>query len=307
MPRVPQTPTSSSARARKPYQADKGKVPPFPPKKLACPHPECEWSFDRQNDLRRHGSLHLSEKELEAIKIPCTVAGCSFKTLQRVNLTTHMNTHTGAKPFSCSEPSCSYTAADRSCVYKHENLRHGRELLQKKKTRKPRKPRASRSEPSSSSDSESSSSSSVEIDFVFESFSFSPASSCTSISPSSCSSPLPEPDTPTTASWNWDPTFEVAMMKLSSGELDCTPPVDARYDYLPKHLLPAEGTPHFPFQLNPMAPFGFPDVQLEYPMEPLLFDSVSLGLAQQLAFDGQWFPANPPQFAGEWSDVGMGF
>nr|GAT44910.1 predicted protein [Mycena chlorophos] len=195
---------------------NKPKQPPFPLRQHQCLHPGCGWSYNRRSDLTRHEITHLSEEEQDERKVPCPYEGCEFRTLQAANLKTHLNTHTGAKPWACNV--CDYAAADRSCLYKHKRLHHdvsGSSTDAKQTRRKPQPVEDS--------------------EVVFPSFDFAASSPYTYDSPgspsswSSASSPL------SAHSWEWEPKFERAVAQINTDILDCPSPLS--FEDIPLHLL----------------------------------------------------------------------
>ncbi|THU85939.1 hypothetical protein K435DRAFT_301990 [Dendrothele bispora CBS 962.96] len=82
----------------------------------ACP--ECGREFERKHDLLRHSKMH----DPNAKKHKCPEPNCSFSTLQKSNLITHMVIHTGTKPFAC--PSCDFATADPASLTRHRRRAH---------------------------------------------------------------------------------------------------------------------------------------------------------------------------------------
>ncbi|KAG8977572.1 hypothetical protein FRB90_008757 [Tulasnella sp. 427] len=82
-----------------------------------CPFAECSQSFARPTDLKRHvKAVHLKVKEFA-----CTICGRAFA--QKGGMTTHMNTHTKARPFEC-RVGCGRDFSDPSSRSRHEFEAH---------------------------------------------------------------------------------------------------------------------------------------------------------------------------------------
>ncbi|KAJ7058950.1 hypothetical protein C8F01DRAFT_1085422 [Mycena amicta] len=280
MPCVAQTSTTS--RSRKPYSAPTGKTAPSQRKRFPCLHPGCEWSFDRPSDLRRHQPKHLTEEERAAIMHTCPIPGCPFKALQRVNLKTHMNVHTGAKPFECPDRSCSFASADRSCLLRHCERRHNGN----KPTSQPRTRTRRSSSASTRSQSESVSDSSPHT------------------SPTHTSSPLPP--------WAWDHSVETALahMSLSLSPSSEYTPTDTSYDYSTAQLFPGEGS-FFDVGLGMLSQIEL-ELELQRFAPSFALSSCSEdelytpGQLESMLFapEIEWETAQvQPQFTGEWDDV----
>ncbi|KAF7318156.1 C2H2-type domain-containing protein [Mycena chlorophos] len=312
MPRVPST-YNASIHA-KPYgkrNTASGKLPPYPPREHCCAYPGCDWSFDRASDLDRHGDIHLTKAERDAKKLPCPYEGCTYRTLQRVNLKTHMNTHTGDKPFECPTPGCTYASSDRSCLYRHRQSHHGYEGDEDSKRRRKASKRMI----------------SVNPDDLFA-FPSPSSSGSSSYAASSCPSPspvaetLPESDSfsysPPRNSWNWDPIFESAITQLSMGPLDCdsAPALIPRdHTYQPAHLLEAELEAMLlsiasdaDFMVQNINPKSDLDSEHLCPTEPLLSNPALAPSesASEAAYE-EWYARQQVYLPGEWLDAGMAY
>ncbi|KAI6157324.1 hypothetical protein BKA82DRAFT_2053733 [Pisolithus tinctorius] len=90
----------------------------------------CDKKLSRKADLPRHMRTHAANKE--AFMFPCPYAGCEYKALQRSNLTTHIHTHTGARPNKCPHPECTYTTSDPGSLTRHRRKAHGYDPKDKK-------------------------------------------------------------------------------------------------------------------------------------------------------------------------------
>ncbi|KAJ6516623.1 hypothetical protein C8R47DRAFT_1313038 [Mycena vitilis] len=119
MPRV----ATFASRSHKLNGPTYGRTPPSPQLKVLCPEPGCAWSFRSPGDLERHLPQHMSPSEREKLMYRCTAPRCTFKSLQKSNLTTHfVAKHTEAKPHAC--PNCSFRTADPGCLNRHRRARH---------------------------------------------------------------------------------------------------------------------------------------------------------------------------------------
>ncbi|KAJ7198025.1 hypothetical protein GGX14DRAFT_667361 [Mycena pura] len=338
MPRVTRTPASGSRPRASPRG---GKTPPSSPLKFRCSEHGCPWSFNRQSDLSRHMTRHLSAEMKDRQMLKCPIDGCIHKTLQRSNLMTHFHAkHSGLRPHMCDKST--YCAADPSCLNKHMRSRHGYTsgTMQHKKHIATSSPAAFHVLPVESGsplsfwdeafNAASASCTSSECSFEFESISLSPSESSessgfsslpmtpggllfpaapypvSSSASSSSADSLSFPCSPTSDCWQWDPSFETACFAMSSADVPCTSSQGLA------HFNAGEGISFFPTVDN-LGPTLFPPVEqlqyLEKPEERLLFASPLFELAYPLPSDFD-LPAElqghipvPDAFAGEWNNV----
>uniref|UniRef100_A0A0W0GAM0 C2H2-type domain-containing protein n=1 Tax=Moniliophthora roreri TaxID=221103 RepID=A0A0W0GAM0_MONRR len=93
------------------------------PREYPCTRPDCDKTFQRKGDLRRHVSgVHENSKAYKCKQ--CTKA---FN--QRSGLRTHENKHTGNKPHKCPEPGCHKSFGDPSSCKRHVKETHGNYAL----------------------------------------------------------------------------------------------------------------------------------------------------------------------------------
>ncbi|KAF8547362.1 hypothetical protein OG21DRAFT_925475 [Imleria badia] len=89
----------------------------------AAPCPTCGKIISRKSDLPRHMKTHAANrKELE---YACPYIGCDFSTLQKCNLKTHLNTHTGERPHKCPSQGCEFSSPDPASLNRHRRNLHG--------------------------------------------------------------------------------------------------------------------------------------------------------------------------------------
>ncbi|KAG6806811.1 hypothetical protein H0H92_009985, partial [Tricholoma furcatifolium] len=81
-----------------------------------CEH--CGVLVRYKSDIARHNKLHSKREET----FKCTYEGCSYESLQKSNLKTHMNQHTGEKPYLC--PDCNFCTSDPGCLTRHRKRLH---------------------------------------------------------------------------------------------------------------------------------------------------------------------------------------
>ena len=63
--------------------------------------------------------IHKKRKSVTPIIHRCTVPGCSYTTIRKSDMTIHLRTHTGERPFKCPYSGCSYAAVTKSILNIH--------------------------------------------------------------------------------------------------------------------------------------------------------------------------------------------
>ncbi|KAG6826818.1 hypothetical protein H0H92_014287 [Tricholoma furcatifolium] len=81
-----------------------------------CEH--CGVTVCYKSDIARHNQLHNEQGET----FKCTYEGCTYESLQKSNLKTHLNQHTGEKPYAC--PDCDFCTSDPGCLIRHRKRFH---------------------------------------------------------------------------------------------------------------------------------------------------------------------------------------
>ncbi|KIK57353.1 hypothetical protein GYMLUDRAFT_247001 [Collybiopsis luxurians FD-317 M1] len=66
----------------------------------------CGTKVARKGDVPRHMQSHLSAEEKASISYSCPYEDCSYKSLQKVNVDTHIRKHTKVKDLQC--PACDF-------------------------------------------------------------------------------------------------------------------------------------------------------------------------------------------------------
>ncbi|KIY48046.1 hypothetical protein FISHEDRAFT_59245 [Fistulina hepatica ATCC 64428] len=86
--------------------------------------PKCGRRISRPADRARHMKTHLPRDLRDKECFKCPESGCKYKTLQKSNLSTHLNTHYKLKPYVCPYAVCGYRSGDRAQLHRHKVRAH---------------------------------------------------------------------------------------------------------------------------------------------------------------------------------------
>ena len=56
--------------------------------------------------------------------LPCSVPDCTYVAAKRSHLLRHERKHTGERPFACLAPGCGYAASEQGTLNNHMRSRH---------------------------------------------------------------------------------------------------------------------------------------------------------------------------------------
>ncbi|KAI9572516.1 hypothetical protein HD554DRAFT_1549045 [Boletus coccyginus] len=84
----------------------------------------CGKTISRKTDLGRHLKTHSTNKA-ELMHTCPYYPECTYKTLQRSNLRTHLNVHSRERPNKCPEGGCAFATSDPGSLTRHRKELHG--------------------------------------------------------------------------------------------------------------------------------------------------------------------------------------
>ncbi|KAF9073188.1 hypothetical protein BDP27DRAFT_315143 [Rhodocollybia butyracea] len=117
--------------------------------------PICHKILARKGDIPRHLRVHSPSNIKASLSYSCPWEGCTFKNLQKSNVSTHLKTHTNDKSYRCPETQCAFRTCDPGSLTRHRKRQHGYvPKLRKERARDPPSNQfvASAPEPSTSRD-----------------------------------------------------------------------------------------------------------------------------------------------------------
>ena len=100
--------------------SQKNKIPKNPGEKLfVCKYPNCEKSFNQNENLKKHEKLHSNNK-----KFICSFPNCGKKFSENSNLKIHYHCHNDERPYKCNFPNCGKSFNDKGNLKFHEKSAH---------------------------------------------------------------------------------------------------------------------------------------------------------------------------------------
>ena len=85
---------------------------------------DCKYSTATACNLQKHARSHTGEKPYK-----CSESGCDYSSTQAGDMKKHiMYIHTGEKPHKCEVDGCGYESAQRGHVRSHMKSKHGLDL-----------------------------------------------------------------------------------------------------------------------------------------------------------------------------------